>query len=58
MAVEYEKVWDKNGELFEVPHERAATLVLNEGWSKTAPLVVSDAPAAEAETVEQEEPNE
>jgi hypothetical protein len=33
----YRKVWAPDGTSFEVPPERAAQLVLNEGWSNTAP---------------------
>lgn len=31
-----EKVWDRKGELFEVPANRVDALVKN-GWSRTAP---------------------
>jgi hypothetical protein len=37
MAELYRKVWAPNGTSFEVPPERAAQLVLNEGWSNTPP---------------------
>lgn len=30
---DYTPVYDPANEMFEVPHERAALLVLNEGWS-------------------------
>jgi hypothetical protein len=46
---EYVKVYDHNGELFEVSHEKAADLVLNKGWSKNPPAkAISAAPVAPA----------
>lgn len=34
----YRTVWDPAGVPFEVAPERAADLVLNKGWSNTAPV--------------------
>jgi len=56
----YRAVYDQNGQMFEVAPERAADLVLNKGWSNTAPkkaskkgkapAVVKDEPAPTADT--------
>lgn len=43
---DYTKVYDPNDVMFEIPHERAALLVLNSGWSwkKKSLKVIPPAP--------------
>lgn len=39
MAAYLRVVWDPNGVIFEVPHEKASDLILNHGWSNTDPAL-------------------
>lgn len=45
-------VYDDKGEPFEVGHEVAANLVLNKGWSRTAPAPAPEPAAAPAEATD------
>lgn len=42
------KVWDKNGEMFEMSQVNVNDMVQHMGWSRTAP-VVAPAPASKVE---------
>lgn len=64
----YRKVWAPDGTVFEVPPEKASDLVLNKGWSNTAPVAAKkskkvskkteDEAVPAADTTEANEPQE
>lgn len=51
----YVRVYAPNGEPFDVPRERADRLILQDGWTQSAPITVgADAPAEEGKEVPEE----
>ncbi|MEO7017975.1 MAG: hypothetical protein ABI067_15780 [Leifsonia sp.] len=46
------KVWDKNGEMFEMSQVNVNDMVQHMGWSRTAPTPKVEAPKAEPVKVE------